>query len=143
MFFLDFHYFLRASGLTGYFLIKLLGVSHDLRLLELWYLIYPRVLTGFSLLVFFTNSSLMKFQVGFLALLYLVNGTDNIFPVKTGILVFRKLPQIFPGIFFCCLRSEKLFSDLVKHSIEKYPYNFIYIIVFDVETALENANYRF
>ena len=108
MFFSDFHYFLRASGLTGYFLIKLLGVSHDLRLLELWYLIYPRLLTGFSLLVFFTNSSLMKFQVGLLALFYLVNGTDNIFPVKTGILVFHNLPQIFSGIFFCCLRSEKV-----------------------------------
>ena len=32
-------------------------------LLELWYLIYPGLLTGFGMLVFFTNLSLMEFQV--------------------------------------------------------------------------------
>ena len=34
-----------------------------LGLLELWHLIYPRLSTGFGMLVFFTNLSLTEFQV--------------------------------------------------------------------------------
>ena len=37
-------------------------------LLELWHLIYPRLLTRFGMLIFFTNLSLMEFQVRYLAL---------------------------------------------------------------------------
>ena len=36
-------------------LIELLGLLTGLGLLELWHLIYPRLLTGFGMLVFFTN----------------------------------------------------------------------------------------
>ena len=50
------------------YLIELLGLLTDLGLLELWYVIYPRLLTGFGILVFFTNLSLMEFQVRYLAL---------------------------------------------------------------------------
>ena len=39
-----------------------------LGLLELWHLMYPVLLTGFGMLVFFTKSSLMEFQVRYLAL---------------------------------------------------------------------------
>ena len=39
-----------------------------LRLLELKHLIYPRLLTEFGMLVFFTNLSLMEFHVKYLAL---------------------------------------------------------------------------
>ena len=39
-----------------------------LGLLELWHLMYPMLLTGFGMLVFFTKSSLMEFQVRYLAL---------------------------------------------------------------------------
>ena len=42
-------------------LIELLGLLTGLGLLELWHLIYPRLLTGFGMLVFFTNLSLMEF----------------------------------------------------------------------------------
>ena len=49
-------------------LMELLGLLTDLGLLELWHLIYLRLLTGFGMLVFFTNLSLMKFQVRYLAL---------------------------------------------------------------------------
>ena len=38
------------------------------RLPELWHLIYPRLLTGFDMLVVFTNLSLVEFQVRYLAL---------------------------------------------------------------------------
>ena len=44
-------------------LIELLGVLIGLRLLELWHLIYLRLLTGCGMLVFFTNLSLIEFQV--------------------------------------------------------------------------------
>ena len=50
------------------YLIELLGLSTGLGLLELWHLIYPRLLKGFGILVFFTNLSLMEFQVRYLAL---------------------------------------------------------------------------
>ena len=49
------------------YLIELLGLLTGLGLLELWHLIYPRLLTGFDMLVFFTNLSLMEFQVIYLA----------------------------------------------------------------------------
>ena len=37
------------------YLIELLGLLTSLGLLKLWHLIYPRLLTGFGMLVFFTN----------------------------------------------------------------------------------------
>ena len=49
-------------------LIELVGVLTGLGLLELWDLIYSRLLTGFATLVFLTNLSLMEFQVTYLAL---------------------------------------------------------------------------
>ena len=53
------------------YLIELLGLLTGLELLELWHLIYPRLLTGFGMLVFFTNLGLMEFQVRYLALFLL------------------------------------------------------------------------
>ena len=49
-------------------LIELLGLLTGPRLLELCHMIYPRLLTGFGMLVFFTNLSLMEFQVRYSAL---------------------------------------------------------------------------
>ena len=48
-------------------LVELLGLLTGVGLLELWHLIYPRLLTGFDMLVFFTNLSLVEFQVRYLA----------------------------------------------------------------------------
>ena len=45
------------------YLIELLWLLTGLGLLELWHLIYPWLLTGCGMLVFFTNLSLMEFQV--------------------------------------------------------------------------------
>ena len=53
------------------YLIELLWLLTGLGLLELWHLIYPRLLIGFGMLVFFTNLSLMEFQVRYLALFLL------------------------------------------------------------------------
>ena len=44
------------------YLIKLQGFLANLGLLELWHLTYPWVLTGFGMLVFFTNLSLRDFR---------------------------------------------------------------------------------
>ena len=46
-------------------------------LLEPWHLINPRLLTGFDMLVFFTNLRLMQFQVRYLALFLLFSVKDN------------------------------------------------------------------
>ena len=54
------------------YLIELLGLLTGVGLLELWHLIYPRLLTGFGMLIFFKNLSLiMEFQVRYLALFLL------------------------------------------------------------------------
>ena len=45
--FSDFQY-----GFSQFCLIELLGLLTSLGLLELWHLIYPRLLTGFGMLVF-------------------------------------------------------------------------------------------
>ena len=50
-------------------LIELLELLTGLGLLKLWYLIYPRLLTEFGILVFFTNIGLMEFQIRYFALL--------------------------------------------------------------------------
>ena len=77
------------------YLIELLGLLAVLGLHDLWHLIYPRLLTGFGMLVFFTNVSLMVFQVRYLALFLLFSVIDFIgwfwmkfsqeYPVKTGV----------------------------------------------------------
>ena len=59
------------------YLIELLGLLTGLGLLELWHLIYPRLLTGFGMLVFFTNLSLTEFQVRYSALFLLFSVIDD------------------------------------------------------------------
>ena len=59
------------------YLIELLGLLTALELLKLWHLIYPRLLTDFGMLVFFTNLSLMEFQVRYLALFLLFSVIDG------------------------------------------------------------------
>ena len=59
------------------YLIELVGLLTDLGLLELWHLIYPKLLTGFGMPVFFTNLSLMEFQVRYLALFFLFSAIDD------------------------------------------------------------------
>ena len=65
------HFFLQL------YLIKLLRLLTGLGQLELYHLIYPRLLTGFRMLVFFTNLSLMGFQVRYLALFLLFSVIDG------------------------------------------------------------------
>ena len=59
------------------YLIELLGILTSLGLLELYHLIYPRLLTGFGMLVFFTNLSVMEFQVRHLVLFLLFSVIDG------------------------------------------------------------------
>ena len=59
------------------YLIELLGLLTGLGLLELWHLIYPKLLTGFDMLVFFTNLSFMEFQERYLGLFLLFSVIDD------------------------------------------------------------------
>ena len=59
------------------YLIELLGLLTGLGLLELWHLIYPKLLTGFGMLFFFTNLSLMEFQVRYLPFFFLLSVIDD------------------------------------------------------------------
>ena len=59
------------------YLIEYLGLLTGLKLLKLWHLIYPRLLTGFGMLVFFTNLSLTEFQIRYLALFPLFSVIDS------------------------------------------------------------------
>ena len=58
-------------------LMELLELLTGLGILELWHVIYPRLLTGFGMLVFFTKLSLMEFQVRYLALFLLSSVIDS------------------------------------------------------------------
>ena len=58
-------------------LIELLGLLIGLELLELWNLIYLRLMTGCRMLVFFKRLSLTEFQVRYLALFLLSSAIDG------------------------------------------------------------------
>ena len=62
---------------SQFYLIELLEFFTGLGLLELWRLIELRLLTGFGILVFFTNLSLMEFQVRYLVLFLLFSVIDD------------------------------------------------------------------
>ena len=91
-------------------LIELLGLLIGLGLLELWHLIYPRLLTGCGMLVFFTNLSLMEFHIRYLALFLLFSVIDDfewfwmecLHKNIQLMLKFRKGPFLFLH-FPCCI----------------------------------------
>ena len=60
-----------------WYLIEMLGFLTGLGLLKLWHLIYPRLLTGFGMLVYFTNLGLGEFRVRSLALFLLFSVVDG------------------------------------------------------------------
>ena len=79
--FSDFQYGFRSSRSTADLLTvvsdRIAGLLTGLGLLKLWHLIYPRLLTGFGMLVFFTNLSLTEFQVRYSALFLLFSVIDD------------------------------------------------------------------
>ena len=56
---------------------QLIGLLIGLGLLELWHLRYLGLSSGFGMLVFLTNLSLMEFQVKYLVLFYLFSVIDG------------------------------------------------------------------
>ena len=72
--FSDFQYGFRSCQSTADLLTvvsdRIARAFNSLELLKLWHLIYPRLLTGFDLLVFFRNLSLMEWQVRYLAFFF-------------------------------------------------------------------------
>ena len=59
------------------YVIELRELLTGLGLFQLWHMLYPRLLTGSGMLVFFTNLSLMGFQVGYLDLIFLLSVIDD------------------------------------------------------------------
>ena len=59
------------------YLIELIGILTVLELLKLEHLMYPIVLTGFGMLVFFKSLSLMEFQLRYLASFFLFSVIDG------------------------------------------------------------------
>ena len=95
-FFSDFHYGFSSSwsnaDLPQLYLIELLGLWIGQRLLEEWNLIYPRLLTGFGMLVVFTNLRILGQIFGFISFLsnkwlraVLGGKCSQEYPVKTGV----------------------------------------------------------
>ena len=79
--FSDFQYGFRSSPSTADLLTvvsdRIVRAYNSLGLLELWHLIYSRLLAGFGMLVFFTNVGLMESQVRYLVLFLLVSVIDG------------------------------------------------------------------
>ena len=79
--FSDFQYGFRSSRSTADLLTvvsdRIARAFNRSGLLELWHLIYPRLLTGFGMLVFFTNLRLMEFQIRYFALFLLFSVIDD------------------------------------------------------------------
>ena len=59
------------------YLVELLGILISVGLLRQWHIIYPMLLTRCSILVFFTNLNLTKFQVRFLTSICLFSIIDS------------------------------------------------------------------
>ena len=105
-------------------LIELLGFLTDLELLDLWHLIYSRLLTGFGVLVYFTNLSLMEFHVRYLALFLLFSVIDGFewFWMESLhkniqlMLKFLKAPFLVLHFSCCILTSRYLFANKKNYS---------------------------
>ena len=87
------------------YLIELLGLLIGMGLLKMWHLIYPMLLAGFGMLVFFTNLSVMEFQIRYFTLfllnrqfqLVLDKKSSQEYPVNAGDPQVSILgPKLFP-----------------------------------------------
>ena len=87
------------------YLIELLGLLTSLGLVELWDLIYKRLLTGFCMLVFFTVLSLIVFQVRYLVLflLFSVTGDFRWFGMESLLKNIQFMREFFKAPFLVLL----------------------------------------
>ena len=97
--------------LSQLYLIELWELLTALGLLGLWHLIHLRLVTGFGLLVFFTNLSLMGFQI-YLILSY----------ISYYIYIYINILWIF-GLISSFLSNRQLRVVLDGKSSQKYPVN--------------------
>ena len=118
--FSDFQYGFRSSQSTVD-LLKVVLIARAFNrsgLLELWHLIYSRLLKGFDMLVFFTDLSLMKFQVRYLALFLLFSVIDG----------------------FEWFRMESLHKNIwLMLDFLKAPFLVLYFLYYPLMTFLDNV----
>ena len=106
-------------------LIELLGLLTDSRLVELQHVIYPRLLTGFGMLVFFTNLNRMEFQVRYLALFFIFSVIDGFGCFWRGslpkniqlMLVFLKAPFLVLQFSYCTLMNFRMMLSVILVSM--------------------------
>ena len=105
-------------------------------------LIYPNLIHTFSKHISFGSNSgapLLAFQLNYVIssdcyIHYKFKGSNSIFPLKTGIPVFLVHPQIFS----VKLEVVAMWSDRCCWKISIWIV-WIYIVVFEVGTAIQNA----
>ena len=106
-------------------LIELIGLLTGLGLLELWHLIYPRLLAGFDMLVFLTNFSLLEIEVRHLVLFLLFSVIDDFqwFWMESLHKNIQLMRVIFREILFIrktCLSDTSCSEIIFSHSWEYY-----------------------
>ena len=110
---------------SQFYVIELLGLLTGLGQLGLWHFIYQRLLTGFSMLFFFTNFSLMEFQARYLAL-FLFSSVINSFKwfwiesLDKNVqlmLEFLKDPFLVLHFFYCTLVTFLMMLSVILLSM--------------------------
>ena len=111
---------------SQWYLMELVGLLTGLGLVKLWHLIYPRLLTGFGMLVFFINLNLRDFQVKFLALFLLFTVIDSFewFWMESLLknfqlmLEFLKAPLLGPTLFLLYINdlNDNVICDIVIYA---------------------------
>ena len=98
----DFQYGFMVIVFLKLHLIEFLGLITSLGLPELQHVIYLRFLTGFDMLVFFTNLYLMEFQIRYLVLFRLFSVINGFGWFWMGSLHknIQLLPEFLKGPFF-------------------------------------------
>ena len=113
------------------YLIELLVLLTGQGLLKLWYLIYPRLLTGFGMLVFFTNLKVMKQAASWLGNV-LAAKMSKLYNVKKScsiltyiLLKLGKWPPAWKAFLStCCCKNETEIGFLTVRSSWGYQHGF-------------------
>ena len=111
--FSEFEYGFRSTAdLLAVVFDRIARATQGLGVLELYHLVYPRLLTGFGMLVFFTNLSLMEFDVRYLAIFLL-------FWLVGALKWFLKKPfkTLWPPFYGWCLTISTRLEPLQGSSL--------------------------
>ena len=108
------------------YLIELLGFLTGLGLQVLLHMLYPRLSTEFGMLVFFTNVSVMEFQVRYLALFFFLGNrrlrvvldgvSSQEYPVNAGVPLMT-FPMILSVTLLSMLMILLFTLSVIRHRL--------------------------